>query len=64
MDIGKDLFAIASLLISVALVALLVGHASQTSQVISTTGQTFGNLLSIVELANSNGVNDMGIGTY
>lgn len=64
MDYGKDLFALASMFISVALVALLVGHASQSSQLIQTTGKTFGDLLNIVELNNSGGVNDIGIGSF
>lgn len=50
--LGRDLTEIASALISVALVALLVSHASGASTVIRAAGETFGGLLSTVELQN------------
>lgn len=50
---GRDFVEIASLLIGVALVALLVSRASQTSQLITAAGSTFNTLLQTVTLQNS-----------
>ncbi len=46
---GKDLTEIAGLLIGVALVALLVMYAGNTSQIIGTSTSGFAGLLSTVE---------------
>lgn len=48
---GHGLFEIASLFIGVAFAALLIGHPSGTSQVVSSIGQAFGMNLATVELA-------------
>ena len=53
--IGRDLTNIAVLFITVAAIALIVSHPSGTSQVVKTTGGTFGNLLSIVENPQGSG---------
>ena len=53
--IGRDLTNIAVLFITVAAIALIVSHPSGTSQVVATTGGTFGNLLSIVENPQGSG---------
>lgn len=50
---GRDLVEIASLLIGVAVIALLVGHAQQTSMVINSGAGAFNNLLRTVTLQNS-----------
>lgn len=49
---GRDLTEIAGLLIGVALVALLVGHSSDTVKIISAGTSGFGGLLKIVTLQN------------
>lgn len=53
--IERDLTNIAVLFITVAAIALIVSHPSGTSQVVATTGGTFGNLLSIVENPGGSG---------
>lgn len=50
---GRDFVEIASLLIGVALVALLVSRASQTSQIINSATAGFNNLLKTVTLQGS-----------
>jgi hypothetical protein len=50
-----DIFGIASALIGVALIALLVGNASKTVQVVNASAQGFNSLLQTVELNNSFG---------
>lgn len=50
---GRDFVEIASLLIGVALVALLVSRASQTSQVIAAATGGFNSLLRTVTLQGS-----------
>lgn len=52
---GRDLTEIAGLLIGVAVIALLVGHSSQTAQVIKAGTDGFGGLLKIVTLTNGYG---------
>lgn len=52
---GRDVSEIAAAFISVALVALLVSHASGVSTIVTSVGQTFGGLLSTVTLQNSYG---------
>ena len=47
---GRDFVEIASLLIGVALVALLVSRASQTSQIIGSATSGFNQLLKTVTL--------------
>jgi hypothetical protein len=47
---GKDLTEIAVMLVGVAAMALLVGHAAGTSAVINSVTSGFGGLLSTVEL--------------
>ena len=53
--IGKDLTQIAVALIGVALIALLVGHASQTAGLIGTGVSGFNSLLQTVTLQSSFG---------
>ena len=48
--IGKDLTYLAGLLIGVALIALLVGHAGQTAGLIQAGTQGFNSLLQTVTL--------------
>lgn len=43
--IGRDLMEIASLLIAVALISMFVKNSDKTSQLITTGGTVFGNLL-------------------
>jgi hypothetical protein len=50
-----DIFGIASALIGVALIALLVGNASKTVQVVNAASTGFNTLLQTVELNNSFG---------
>ena len=54
-NLGADLFGIASALIGVALVALLVGNASKTTQLVQTSGNTFNELLQTVTLQGGSG---------
>lgn len=56
--LGSGILEIAMALIGVAVIALLVGNASKTTQLISTAGSTFNDLLKTVTLSNS-----MGVGT-
>jgi len=55
---GQGLLEIAMALIGVSIIALLVGNASKTTQVISQAGNTFGDLLRVVTLQNSGGVSN------
>jgi len=50
-----DVFGIASALIGVALIALLVGNASKTVQVVNASAQGFNTLLQTVELSSGLG---------
>lgn len=50
--IGKNLTEIAALLIGVALIALLVGHAGGTASIIQAGTQGFDSLLQTVTLQN------------
>lgn len=52
---GRDFVEIASLLIGVALVALLVSRASQTSQLITSATSGFNSLLQTVTLQGNGG---------
>lgn len=52
---GRDISEIAAALISVALVALLVSHASGVKTIVESVGGTFGGLLNTVTLQNSYG---------
>ena len=52
---GQRLFEIASLLIGVALVALILNPKANTTAVISTGGNVFNNLLQTVTLQSLNG---------
>jgi len=52
MGIGRDLVEIASLLIGVALVALILNPKANTVPVIQTGGSVFNNLLQTVTLQN------------
>lgn len=54
-EFGRQVTEIGMALIGVALVALLVSNASGAATIVSTTGKTFGNLLSIVTLQNNYG---------
>lgn len=49
-NIGGDVTGIVTLLIGVAFAALLVGHASQSVQLIQGSGNTLNTLLNTVEL--------------
>lgn len=53
---GRQITEIAALLIGVALVALIVGQADKTSQVITSAGSTFNDLLKTVTLQSGFGV--------
>jgi hypothetical protein len=59
-SIGKDLTQIAVLLVGVAMVALLVGHASGTAALIGAGTSGFNQLLQTVTLQN--GIGGMGGG--
>lgn len=61
--IGRDLTNIAVLFITVAAIALIVSHPSGTSQVVATTGGTFGNLLRIVENPQGSGQSQNAMGS-
>lgn len=50
-----DTFGIASALIGVALIALLIGNASKTTQVVNSAAQGFNSLLQTVTLQNGFG---------
>lgn len=50
-----DIFGVASALIGVALIALLIGNASKTVQVVNASAQGFNSLLDTVTLQNSLG---------
>jgi hypothetical protein len=52
-----DAFGIASALIGVALIALLVGNASKTAQVVNASAQGFNSLLQTVTLQGGFGSN-------
>lgn len=52
---AQDVTEIATLLIGVALVALLVSHASGAAQLISTTSNSFSGLLRTVTLQSNTG---------
>lgn len=54
--LGSGLLEIAMALIGVALLALLVGNASKTTQVISQASNSFNDLLRTVTLQNGNGI--------
>jgi hypothetical protein len=45
--LGRDLVEVATLLISLTLISMLVNNAQGTSQVVKTTGDTFGGLLKV-----------------
>lgn len=64
-DFGKDLTSIATLLIGVAAMALLVGHAAGTGYLINATTSGFNTLLNTVELSStaSNGPTSSGFGS-
>jgi hypothetical protein len=52
-EFGRDVTQIALTLTGVALVALLVSNARGVSEIVSTTGKTFGGLLGIVTLQSN-----------
>lgn len=52
-DFLKDITGIVTLLIGVALIALLVGHAGNTGYLISQSGSSLNTLLNTVELTSS-----------
>jgi hypothetical protein len=52
-DFGKDITSIVTLLIGVALVALLVGHAAGTGSLISASASGLNELLATVELEST-----------
>lgn len=52
---GRDLTQIAALLIGVAVIALIVGRADQSSKVIATAAGGFNDLLRTVTLQNGFG---------
>jgi len=54
---GNGILEVAMALIGVALIALLVGRAEQTSQVVTSAGTAFNNLLKTVSLQNGMSVN-------
>jgi transcriptional regulator with AAA-type ATPase domain len=54
--LGKGLLEIAFGLMSIALVALLIGHSKQTAQVVTSISQNFGDLLNTVMLTGNQGV--------
>jgi hypothetical protein len=60
MGIGSGVMEIATALIGIALIALLVNRASDTSKLIQTTGGAFNDLLRTVTLQNSGGMGGMG----
>lgn len=59
-NIGSGILEIAMALIGVALLALLVGNAGKTTQIISQAGDTFNDLLRTVTLQN--GMSSGGVG--
>lgn len=58
--IGSGILEIAMALIGIALIALLIGNASKTTQIISTAGNTFNDLLRTVTLQNGMGISTFG----
>jgi len=54
-DFGKNMVEIMTLFIVAAIIAMLVSHYQGTTSIIGQSGQTFGNLLSIVENPGSPG---------
>lgn len=52
-DFGKDITSIVTLLIGVALVALLVGHAAGTGSLIAASTTGLNELLNTVELTST-----------
>lgn len=50
---GRDVSEIAAALLSVALVALLVSHASGVKTIVESTSNSFAGLLSVVTLQGS-----------
>jgi hypothetical protein len=51
-DVWSGIMGIAMALIGLAFFTLIIGRSGQTAQVVSSAGQTFGNLLSVVTLQN------------
>jgi hypothetical protein len=47
---GKDVMTIALMFGGIAIWALVIGHATQVTSIIKTTGDTFSGLLGIVTL--------------
>lgn len=54
-SIGSGIMEIATALLGIALIALLVNRASDTSKIIETSGNTFNDLLKTVTLQNGMG---------
>ena len=54
-NIGSGILEIAMALLGIAVIALLVGNASKTVQLVQATTTGFGNLLNIVTLQNGMG---------
>jgi uncharacterized protein YoxC len=59
--LGSGILEIAMALIGVALLALLVGNAGKTTQIISQAGNSFNDLLKTVTLQAGNGVSGNGM---
>lgn len=53
--IGSGIMEIATALLGIALIALLVNRASDTSKIIETSGNTFNDLLKTITLQNGMG---------
>lgn len=54
-SIGSGIMEIATALLGIALIALLINKASDTTKIIETSGNTFNDLLKTVTLQNGMG---------
>ena len=60
--LGRGLMEIAMALLGVAFIAMLITNSGKTSQVVTTLGSTFSNLINAATLSNMNGLNVSGLG--
>ena len=58
--LGSGILEIAMALIGIALIALLVGNAGKTTQIISAASNAFNSSLALVTLQSGNGISGGG----
>ncbi len=58
--LGRGLYEIAIALLGVAFIAMLITNSKQTSQVITTLGDVYGNLIGAATLQNMGGIRSTG----